>query len=492
MKPIVKLFVGIVALISIICGTFLYFNYYTSISLYHFILFVLIIWFTNNFIDTTTFSRDVNVGMVLPIAFVIMNTYGPFWVAVIISISSVKLDHRKEHYFYKFVFNRAMFIITGAASALTYQYFMVNQSVETILMAFAIASLVYYIVNNLLVLSVVSLASGSNSINEDSFSYVCNLFANIIISYFIGLLLWYSFQYYNIFVMLLIITFIYIIRHFIYANLHKLKIQKDLYKSTQELEYIKLKNTFFRNLSHEFKTPLNLIFSSIQLMERQTSKMSEENRKKMNNYIGISKQNSFRLLRLVNNLIDLTKFDSDSYKLNKRNIDIINLVKRVSFSVEDYVLAKGKVLEFNTSIKKLITACDPNQIERVLLNLLSNAVKFTDNGDTISVNIDKVKDNVIISVKDTGIGIEEEEQQNIFEDFKQISETLTRNFEGSGIGLSIVKAIIDMHEGDIKLESEKDIGSNFIIKLPIYTLEEEDVFQMEHLNDLVELEFSEI
>ncbi len=220
--------------------------------------------------------------------------------------------------------------------------------------------------------------------------------------------------------------------------------------------------------------------------------MTEENREKMKNYIGISKQNSFRLLRLVNNLIDLTKYDSDSYKLNKENINIINHVKKVCFSVEDYVLAKGKVLEFNTSIDKLITACDPIQIERVLLNLLSNAVKFTDKDDIISVNIDKVKDYAIISVKDTGIGIKKEYQQNIFEDFKQSNDSLTRNFEGSGIGLSIVKAIIDMHEGDIRLESEEGVGSNFIIELPIYTLEQEEVFQMEHLNDLVELEFSEI
>ncbi len=491
MKPIAKLFVGLVFIVAVISSIFLYYNYYVSISLGYFILFILIIFFTTNFINTSSSSRNINIGMILPIAFIIMGIYGPFWAPIIISISTFKIKHRKENYIYKFIFNRSMFLITGAASALTYQYLISNLNIDGVLIPFAIASLVYYIVNNFLVLTVVRLASGTNNIKEDSL-FIVNLLANLVISYFIGLLLWYSYQYYNIFIMILVIIFVYIIRHFIYANLNKLRIQNDLKKSNQELEYIKLKNTFFRNLSHEFKTPLNLIFSSMQLIERQTEKMTEENRQKMNKYIGISKQNSFRLLRLVNNLIDLTKFDSDSYNLNKRNVDIINLVKRVTLSVEAYVLSQNKVLEFNTSIDRLITACDPIQFERVLLNLLSNAVKFTDKNDVITVSINKVRNNVIISVKDTGIGIKKENQQNIFDDFKQSNDSLTRNFEGSGIGLSIVRAIIDMHEGHIELESEEGIGSNFIIELPIYNLEQEEITRMEHLNDLVELEFSDI
>ncbi len=268
MKPIVKLFVGIIVVIAMICGIFLYYNYYTSISLLHFILFASMILFTNNITYISSSSKDINIGMILPVAFIIMDIYGPFWAAIISSFGTITLKHRKEHYTYKFIFNAAMLSITAAASALTYQYLVFNLDIEGVLIPFALASLVYYIVNNSLVLSVVRMSSSTNNIKREDSLFIVNLLANLVISYFIGLLLWYSFKYYNVFVMLLIVIFVYIIRHFIYANLHKLKIQKDLQKSNQELEYTKLKNTFFRNLSHEFKTPLNLIFSSIQLMEK--------------------------------------------------------------------------------------------------------------------------------------------------------------------------------------------------------------------------------
>ncbi len=130
MNYIVKLFIGLVVVIAIICSIFLYYNYYVSISLWHFILFTFFIFFTTNFINTSSLSRDINIGMVLPITFIIMDVYGPFWAAIIISISVIKIKHRKEHYIYKFIFNRAMFIITGAASALTYHYLISNPNID--------------------------------------------------------------------------------------------------------------------------------------------------------------------------------------------------------------------------------------------------------------------------------------------------------------------------------------------------------------------------
>ncbi|MFW6287968.1 MAG: sensor histidine kinase, partial [bacterium] len=396
MKTIVKVFVGTIFLLAVITGIYLYYNYYESITITHFLFFSIVLFFTNNGIQTSSTSREIKISMMLPISFLIMYAYGPFWTAIILAVGGIYLNVPKNNYIYKFTFNRSMFVLTGAASSLMFQYIYENVY-NDIFISFAAASLVYYVVNNGLVLIVVRLDTGKHNVTESLF--ILNVLANLVVSYFIGILLWYTYQYSNLVVVILLVIFVYIIRHFIYANLHKYKIQHDLKKSNKELEYIKLKNIFFRNLSHEFKTPLNLIFSSVQLMEMQTGNMELEHKEKMERYLAIVKQNSFRLLRLVNNLIDLTKFDSESYKLNKQNIDIVTLGRKVTYSVEEYILSKNKKLEFDANTESIITACDPIQIERVLLNLLSNAVKFTDEGDIISVSIKKLDGTVRIIVQ---------------------------------------------------------------------------------------------
>jgi signal transduction histidine kinase len=125
-------------------------------------------------------------------------------------------------------------------------------------------------------------------------------------------------------------------------------------------------------------------------------------------------------------------------------------------------------LEFDTDTEEKFMECDPDKIERVMLNLLSNAVKFTKKNGKITVNIHDNEDKVIISVKDNGIGIQKDKQDLIFQRFHQVDKSLTRSHEGSGIGLSLVKSLVELHGGTIKVESEYGDGSEFIIILPTH------------------------
>jgi len=233
----------------------------------------------------------------------------------------------------------------------------------------------------------------------------------------------------------------------------------------EKLEYEKVRNEFFANISHELRTPLNVILSALQLIELKQVEWNNFNLF-MGKYLKIMKQNCFRQIRLVNNIIEMTKIDADYFELHFQNIDIVELIREITVSVTEYVSNKGVKLSFHTEIEKCITALDPDKIEIILLNLLSNAVKFTELGDSIAVTISKKNQWIIISVKDTGIGIAEDKLDIIFERFRQVDKSLTRNHEGSGIGLSLVKALVEKHNGKISVQSEYGKGSEFIVDLP--------------------------
>lgn len=272
--------------------------------------------------------------------------------------------------------------------------------------------------------------------------------------------------------------------------------EQKIKEQREELEYNKLRTKFFARLSHEFKTPLNLIFSSLKILNLEHQKyLNKEGKEKATKYTGLIEQNSYRLLRLVNNVIDLTKLDMDFFDINKGNYDIISIIKKVTFSTEDYIINQNKILKLNTNVEKKIIACDPFNIERVMLNLLSNAIKFTNPGDEILVDIYEEDKNIVIIVEDTGIGIKKEMQDLIFDQFRQADESFTRNNEGSGIGLSIVKSLVELHEGDIRVESKVGEGSKFIINLPIKTINEEENrvdYTPDNLIDKISVEFSDI
>lgn len=264
---------------------------------------------------------------------------------------------------------------------------------------------------------------------------------------------------------------------------------KELYEAT---EYDRLKTEFLCNLSHEFRTPLNVMLGTLQLLGISMKGNKEQK------YLRIMKQNCFRLLRLINNLIDISKFDSGFGKTNLKNHNIVNVVEEITLSVAPYIEQKGISLEFDTDVEEKIMACDVDQMERVLLNLLSNSVKFTKSGGKIKVNFYDKGKNILIVIKDTGIGIPKNKLHIIFKRFGQVDKSLTRDHEGSGIGLSLVKSIVEMWGGNISLESEYGKGSIFTIELPVTVLSEKDSILNEsycissNLVEKTQVEFSDI
>ena len=252
----------------------------------------------------------------------------------------------------------------------------------------------------------------------------------------------------------------------------EVEVEKKKLEEAIHLESIR--NEFFGNISHEFKTPLNIILGIVQLIDKniELDNITKEN---LIRHVDIMKQNSYRLLRLVNNLIDISRIDIGYYNLQPSNYNIVKVVEDITLSIAEYVKHKKINLIFNTDVEEITLACDPDKIERVILNLLSNAIKYTDDNGDIYVSLNKVNEDVVVSVKDSGVGIPNDKLELIFDRFGQANDILSRRCEGSGIGLSIVKSIVEMHGGKIDVFSEIGKVSEFVFNIPIKILEEENV-----------------
>lgn len=236
----------------------------------------------------------------------------------------------------------------------------------------------------------------------------------------------------------------------------------------EAIEYDRLKTEFFANLSHELKTPLNVILGASQLMEIYLSKIEQtEETKKLQFFRESMKNNCYRLLRMINNLIDITSFDVGYSDMDYIKVEMKSFLNDTIKSVEVYAQNKMVEMKYITDIKEKYIVCDIHKIERIILNLLSNAFKFTKKGDKVIVSLIDLGDTIKISVKDTGIGIPKDMQDMIFERFRQVDKSFLRRHEGSGIGLSIVKSLVLLHGGNIKVYSEEGKGSEFSIELPV-------------------------
>jgi signal transduction histidine kinase len=227
------------------------------------------------------------------------------------------------------------------------------------------------------------------------------------------------------------------------------------------------KSQFYTNLSHELKTPLNVIFSSVQLIDNYKSALDPEHYQiKVPNQMKIIRQNCYRIMRLINNFIDISRHDSGFLKINPARYDIVKLIRDITMSVKRYAQAKEIELCFVSKLESRTLVCDPDMVERIMLNLISNAIKFTDKNGAITVRLEDEEGYLIISVSDNGIGIPMDKLNLIFERFKQADNSLMLNRDGSGIGLSLVKALVEAHGGAITVKSEMQKGSTFEIRLP--------------------------
>lgn len=245
---------------------------------------------------------------------------------------------------------------------------------------------------------------------------------------------------------------------------------KDKKNLKHAVEIESLKTEFFANLSHEFKTPLNIILSTVQLVMNYIEVNNEYPDYNMfNKCFSNIKQNSYRILKIANNLIDMSKIDGNFYSINMGNYNIVEVVENIVQSLAEYMKDNKRNIIFDTMEEEIITACDPDQIERIILNLLSNAMKFTSHGGNIYVDME-VNDRcnkVIIKISNDGEKINFEDRLRIFERFTQSESLLTRRAEGTGIGLTLVKSLVKLHNGEVYVNTEFEEGTQFCIELPI-------------------------
>jgi PAS domain S-box-containing protein len=261
-------------------------------------------------------------------------------------------------------------------------------------------------------------------------------------------------------------------------------------------ELIKMQDELYVNVSHELKTPLNVIFSANQLMDVYLkSDLIEDKKDKLCNYNNNIRQNCYRLTKLINNIVDLSKSNSGLLMLNLNNVNIVNVIENIVQSVSDYVKSKDLKIIFDTNVEEKIIACDSDKIERIMLNLISNAIKFSNSNSEIFVNVLDKEETIEITVEDTGIGIEKQNLNYIFNRFYQEDKSLSRNSEGSGIGLSLIKSLVELHGGNVSVESEVNKGSIFKVELPAKTIEIQESEETNFYSNKIEtikIEFSDI
>ena len=187
------------------------------------------------------------------------------------------------------------------------------------------------------------------------------------------------------------------------------------------------------------------------------------------------------------------------YEYNPKNGNVVSFIEDISMSVAEFAKQNNIDLIFDTNVEEKIMAFDFEKLERIMLNLLSNSIKYNKANGKIEVLLNDCGDSFNIAVRDTGIGIPSDKLEYIFERFRQVENRLRKSNEGSGIGLSLVKDLIEIQDGIIEVKSELGIGSEFKIKLPVKVLSEEHDFNKEYFdndsNDLVKrmnIEFSDI
>ena len=252
------------------------------------------------------------------------------------------------------------------------------------------------------------------------------------------------------------------------------------------------KSEFISTLSHELKTPLNIFYSIIQLLDKTSTIGIKEFKESYDKYSSSLKLNSKRMLRLVNNIVDSTRIDTGALKAEFGNYEIVSIVEDIVISTVPFAQSKNISIEFDTNIEEHFIKCDPAMIEKIVLNLVSNSIKYTKNEGSIKIDIILKDDILEILFKDTGIGIPYELKDKIFDRFSRVDSSLKRLNEGSGIGLNIVKSMVEVHNGNISVYSVLNEGSIFKVELPNVLIEDSPMTIYEFNKANTELELSDI
>lgn len=259
-----------------------------------------------------------------------------------------------------------------------------------------------------------------------------------------------AYSLYVLFILLVIFTATYIL-FTIFRLKHKVSVE-------QEISDIKLR--FFTNISHELRTPLTLIAGPVEQV-LQHGKLNDEEREQL----VLVERNTNRMLRLVNQILDFRKIQNKKMKMRVQQIDLIPFIRHIMESFNS--LADEHQIDFSmdTEVASLKIWADSDKLEKILFNLLSNAFKYTPQGKQIKVMVQEEEKDVILAVEDQGIGIAENKQKSLFVRFENLVDKNLFNQASTGIGLSLVKELIDMHHGSISIRSKLGEGSCFSIRL---------------------------
>lgn len=247
-------------------------------------------------------------------------------------------------------------------------------------------------------------------------------------------------------------------------RLAEYRLKRELEARNKQLaELDRVKSEFFANVSHELRTPLTLILAPVQDLQRRIEARASSLREPLR----IIEQSALRLLRLVNDLLDLIRFEQGDLKLERLPVDINRLLRSLIEQIGH--LAKNQKLTLVNTVpdEPVIVVGETAALERIFINLLSNAVKFTNPGGEVHIGV-KVEDGrALITVADTGIGIDEANLTKIFDRFQQAESSSTRSRQGLGLGLALVKDLVKRLDGDVTVESQRGEGTTFTVSLPL-------------------------
>jgi signal transduction histidine kinase/HAMP domain-containing protein len=246
----------------------------------------------------------------------------------------------------------------------------------------------------------------------------------------------------------------------------KLKNQRDeLEIQSHELEEAsKTKSEFLANMSHELRTPLNSIIGFTEILHDQTfGQVNEKQLKYLNNVLTSGKH----LLSLINDILDLSKVEAGKAELIYEEFDVSVPINEVRTLVTSVAAKKNIEIDVLIAPELTIIRADIGKFKQILFNLLSNAIKFSPDNATVTIDVRCTGDMALISVADKGIGISKQDQEKLFNSFVQIDSSTSRQYNGTGLGLALVKRFVEMHGGRVWVESEPEKGSTFIFTIPI-------------------------
>ncbi len=255
------------------------------------------------------------------------------------------------------------------------------------------------------------------------------------------------------------------------ANLKLAEINEQLGVSNGKLELTnrrlreldELKGRFFANISHELRTPLTLLIGPLETIRTESG---FQNDPRLNDLLDTMHANGMRLLKLINDLLDLVRLDAGGLQLHRIPIDVALFVPGILRSIRSLGEAKGIHLAHYIDPEANTVLADPDKLEKIFLNLLFNAVKFTPAGGKVEIRALRDGDQIHFQVVDSGVGITKEQLPNVFDRFWQGDTSAQRKYQGAGIGLALVKELVEAHQGSVIVESRPGAGTTMNVRLP--------------------------